>query len=144
MIAQIIGIRAANTTSQTTVYDPTCGSGSLLIKVADEAGKKVTLYGQEKDGSTAGLAQMNLILHNYASAVIHPGQSTLAAPSFRDGEAIKTFDFGVANPPFSDKRWSQGMDTNELKPGLLIKEESTDTVNFHRFDGLGVSNGFQN
>lgn len=138
VIAQIIGIRAANTTSQTTVYDPTCGSGSLLIKVADEAGKKVTLYGQEKDGSTAGLAQMNLILHNYASAVIHPGQSTLAAPSFRDGEAIKTFDFVVANPPFSDKRWSQGMDTNELKPGLPVKEESTDTVNFHRFDGFGV------
>ena len=57
VMAQIIGIKAPSTTPQTTVYDPTCGSGSLLIRVADEAGVKVTLYGQEKDGSTAGLAQ---------------------------------------------------------------------------------------
>ena len=138
IMAQIIGIQNPRTNNQTTVYDPTCGSGSLLIKVADAAGVRVTLYGQEKDGSTAGLAQMNLILHDYAGAVIHPGQSTLAAPFFRDGEALKTFDYVVANPPFSDKRWSQGMDPNELKPGLAIKEESPDTVNFHRFDGFGV------
>ena len=123
IMAQIIGIQNPKTNNQTTVYDPTCGSGSLLIKVADAAGVRVTLYGQEKDGSTAGLAQMNLILHDYAGAVIHPGQSTLAAPFFRDGEALKTFDYVVANPPFSDKRWSQGMDPNELKPGLAVKEE---------------------
>lgn len=138
VMAQIIGIRNADTKPGTTVYDPTCGSGSLLIKVADEAGVKVTLYGQEKDGSTAGLAQMNLILHNYAGAVIHPGESTLAAPFFRTGEGLKTFDYIVANPPFSDKRWQQGMDYNELRPGLAIGQESHDTVNFHRFDGFGV------
>lgn len=138
VMAQIIGIRNPTTTPQTTIYDPTCGSGSLLIKVADEAGVKVTLYGQEKDGSTAGLAQMNLILHDYAGAVIHPGQSTLAAPFFRDGDALKTFDYVVANPPFSDKRWQQGMDPNELKPGLAIKDDSPDTVDFRRFDGFGV------
>ncbi|MGX5733401.1 N-6 DNA methylase [Bosea thiooxidans] len=138
VMAQIIGIRNSNTRRDTTVYDPTCGSGSLLIKVADEAGVKVTLYGQEKDVSTAGLAQMNLILHDYAGAVIYPGQSTLAAPQFRDGDALKTFDYVVANPPFSDKRWQQGMDPNELKPGLAIREESPDTVNFRRFDGFGV------
>jgi type I restriction enzyme M protein len=138
VMAQIIGIRNPKTNRQTTVYDPTCGSGSLLIKVADEAGVKVTLSGQEKDGSTAGLAKMNLILHDFTDAVIHPAQSTLSAPFFRDGEAIKTFDYVVANPPFSDKRWSSGMDPNELKPGLVIKEKSTDTVNFHRFDGYTV------
>jgi type I restriction enzyme M protein len=138
VMAQIIGIRNADTKPGTTVYDPTCGSGSLLIKVADEAGVKVTLYGQEKDGSTAGLAQMNLILHNYAGAVIHPGESTLAAPFFRTGEGLKTFDYIVANPPFSDKRWQQGMDYNELRPGLAIGQESHETVNFHRFDGFGV------
>ncbi len=138
VMAQIIGIRNPNTRRDTTVYDPTCGSGSLLIKVADEAGVKVTLYGQEKDVSTAGLAQMNLILHDYAGAVIHPGQSTLAAPQFRDGDALKTFDYVVANPPFSDKRWQQGMDPNELKPGLAIKEDSPDTIDFRRFDGFGV------
>lgn len=138
VMAQVIGIRNPDTKPGTTVYDPTCGSGSLLIKVADEAGVKVTLYGQEKDGSTAGLAQMNLILHNYAGAVIHPGESTLAAPFFRAGEGLKTFDYIVANPPFSDKRWQQGMDPNELRPGLAIGQENVETVNFHRFDGFGV------
>ncbi|WP_281405756.1 N-6 DNA methylase [Mesorhizobium sp. B2-4-13] len=94
--------------------------------------------GRKKDGSTAGLAQMNLILHDYAGAVIHPGQSTLAAPFFTEGEALKTFDYVVANPPFSDKRWSTGMDPNELRPAAVIGTESSDTVNFHRFDGFGV------
>ncbi|MGX5845511.1 N-6 DNA methylase [Mesorhizobium sp. PL10] len=138
VIAQILGIRNSNTTAQTTIYDPTCGSGSLLIRVADEAGVKVSLYGQEKDGSTAGLAQMNLILHGYAGAVIHPGQSTLAAPFFKEDEALKTFDYVVANPPFSDKRWSTGMDPNELRPTTVVGIESPDTINFHRFDGFGV------
>jgi len=115
VIAQIIGIRHAATTNDTTVYDPTCGSGSLLLKIGDEArhGKdvKVTLYGQEKDSSTAGLARMNMILHDYAIAEIKgAGQSTLANPYFRDGDALKTFDYVVANPPVSDKRWSTGLD----------------------------------
>src|SRR5437660_1512512 len=104
VIAQIIGIRSAETTSSTTVYDPTCGSGSLLLKVADEAGKSVTLYGQEKDVATAGLARMNMILHNNPTAAIYGGQSTLAAPLFKDGDTLKTFDFVVANPPITDKR----------------------------------------
>src|SRR5882672_12024806 len=55
VIAQILGIGSAKTTPSTTVYDPTCGSGSLLLKVGDEAGTTVTLYGQEKDAATAGL-----------------------------------------------------------------------------------------
>ncbi|MCL4552547.1 MAG: type I restriction-modification system subunit M, partial [Candidatus Marsarchaeota archaeon] len=63
-IAQVIGIRDDKTTNDTTVYDPTCGSGSLLLKVGDEARAKVTLYGQEKDAATSGLARMNMILHN--------------------------------------------------------------------------------
>jgi type I restriction enzyme M protein len=99
IIAQIIGIKNPKTTPQTTVYDPTCGSGSLLIRVADEAGVNVTLYGQEKDGSTAGLAQMNLILHDKPGGQIHPNNSTLAAPFFKDGEALKTFDYVVAIHP---------------------------------------------
>src|SRR6202162_1899763 len=70
VIAQIIGIRTANTTAATTVYDPTCGSGSLLLKVADEAGTRVTLYGQEKDAATSGLARMNMILHNKPTALV--------------------------------------------------------------------------
>ncbi len=110
IMAKIIGIHGAKTSAATTVYDPTCGSGSLLLKVGDEAGTAVTLYGQEKDVATAGLARMNMILHNNPTAAIHGGQSTLAAPFFKDGDALKTFDFVVANPPFSDKRWSTGFD----------------------------------
>jgi type I restriction enzyme M protein len=114
IIAQILGIRYAKVSNDTTVYDPTCGSGSLLLKIGDEArhgGKdvKVTLYGQEKDNATAGLARMNMILHDYATADIKPG-NTLASPHFLDGDALKTFDYVVANPPFSDKRWSTGLD----------------------------------
>ncbi|WP_353016179.1 N-6 DNA methylase [Mesorhizobium sp. M0854] len=109
IMAQIIGIRSAKTSGDTTVYDPTCGSGSLLLKVADEAGTNVTLYGQEKDSATSGLARMNMILHNAPTAMIMQG-NTLTDPKFRDGDALKTFDYIVANPPFSDKRWSTGLD----------------------------------
>jgi type I restriction enzyme M protein len=109
IIAQIIGIREAKTTKSTTVYDPTCGSGSLLLKVADEATTGVTLYGQEKDAATSGLARMNMILHNNPDAVIVQG-NTLFDPKFMDGDSLKTFDYVVANPPFSDKRWGTGLD----------------------------------
>jgi len=109
IIAQILGIRNAQTSADTTVYDPTCGSGSLLLKVADEAKTHVTLYGQEKDAATSGLARMNMILHNNPTALIVQG-NTLTTPKFTDGETLKIFDFVVANPPFSDKRWSTGLD----------------------------------
>jgi type I restriction enzyme M protein len=112
IMAQIIGIRDANTTNDTTVYDPTCGSGSLLLKVGEEARAarkvKVSLYGQEKDGATSGLARMNMILHDHATAEIKQG-NTLVNPLFKEGDALKTFDYVVANPPFSDKRWSTGL-----------------------------------
>ena len=109
IIAQIIGIRDAKTSASTTVYDPTCGSGSLLLKVGDEAATAVTLYGQEKDAATSGLARMNMILHDNPTGLIVQG-NTLADPRFKDGDTLKTFDFVVANPPFSDKRWTTGLD----------------------------------
>ena len=109
IMAKIIGIRTAKTSAATTVYDPTCGSGSLLLKVADEARTPVTLYGQEKDAATSGLARMNMILHNNPTALIVQG-NTLADPKWKDGDTLKTFDFVIANPPFSDKRWSTGLE----------------------------------
>ncbi|MGV8940812.1 MAG: type I restriction-modification system subunit M [Lysobacter sp.] len=123
IMAQVLGIREANTTNATTVYDPTCGSGSLLLKIADEARSKLTLYGQEKDGATAGLARMNMILHDNAEAQIVQG-NTLTDPKFTDNGALRTFDYVVANPPFSDKRWSTGLDP--------LNDP------YHRFDGFGV------
>lgn len=109
VIAKVIGIHDAKTSNATTVYDPTCGSGSLLLKVGDEATARVTLYGQEKDAATSGLARMNMILHDNPTALIVQG-NTLADPKFKDGDSLKTFDYVVANPPFSDKRWSTGID----------------------------------
>ena len=108
VIAQAIGISPRNTKASTTAYDPTCGSGSLLLKVAAQAGKQITLEGQEKDVTTAGLARMNMILHNFPTANI-VSANTLSAPKFKDGEQLRTYDYVVANPPFSDKTWSTGL-----------------------------------
>jgi type I restriction enzyme M protein len=132
IMAQVLGIHNAQTSNDTTVYDPTCGSGSLLLKIGDEAkrgkGVKVTLYGQEKDNATAGLARMNMILHDYATAEVKQG-NTLANPLFKEADALKTFDYVVANPPFSDKRWSTGL-TPDADP-------------YGRFDGYGIPPGKQ-
>ncbi len=108
IMAKVIGISPQNSVAGTTAYDPTCGSGSLLLKVAAEAGKHITLEGQEKDVTTAGLARMNMILHDFPTANILSG-NTLAAPKFKDGEQLRTYDYVVANPPFSDKAWSTGL-----------------------------------
>ena len=109
IMAQVLDLRNATTTAKTTIYDPTCGSGSLLLKVGDEAKAKVTLYGQEKDSATSNLARMNMILHDNPTALIMQG-NTITDPKFLDGDTLKTFDYVVANPPFSDKRWSTGLD----------------------------------
>ncbi|WP_300635385.1 N-6 DNA methylase [Pseudomonas sp.] len=108
VIAQVIGISPANAVAKTTVYDPTCGSGSLLLKVADQAGKHITLEGQEMDVTTAGLARMNMILHDFPTANILQG-NTLSSPKFKNGEQLRTYDYVVANPPFSVKSWSVGL-----------------------------------
>ena len=112
IMAKVLGTAQAKTTAETTVYDPTCGSGSLLLKVADEAHSALTLYGQEKDATTSGLARMNMILHDNPTAEIAQG-NTLADPKFLEGDRLKTFDYVVANPPFSDKRWSTGVETED-------------------------------
>lgn len=109
IIARVIGINGATVASQ-TIYDPACGSGSLLIRAADEAPNGITIYGQEFDTATAGLAKMNLVLHNKSTGII-ANANTLSAPKFINGDSIERFDFAVANPPFSYKSWSNGIDT---------------------------------
>lgn len=116
VIAKVLGVSPANTVVATTAYDPTCGSGSLLLKVAAEAGKHITLEGQERDVSTAGLARMNMVLHDFATANILTG-NTLTDPKFRDGAALRTYDYVIANPPFSDKTWSTGLTLGEAGSG---------------------------
>ena len=108
ILAKVIVINPQNSVAATTAYDPTCGSGSLLLKVANEAGKRITLEGQEMDVTTSGLARMNMILHDFPTATIMAG-NTLASPKFLDGTNLRTYDYVVANPPFSDKTWSTGL-----------------------------------
>ena len=108
IIAKVIGIAPGNARASTTAYDPTCGSGSLLLKVAAQAGTHITLEGQEMDVTTAGLARMNMILHDFPTASIMTG-NTLSDPKFKDGEQLRTYDYVVANPPFSVKTWSTGL-----------------------------------
>ncbi len=108
ILANVIGIQQAKSQDQ-TIYDPTCGSGSLLLKAADETEHGMTIYGQENDNATAALAKMNMILHNYPTAEIKQ-DNTLATPLFlNDDKSLKTFDYVVANPPFSYKSWSNGL-----------------------------------
>lgn len=107
LMAKIIGI-PANAPRSTTVYDPTCGSGSLLLKAGGEAEGGLSIYGQENDNATVALAKMNMILHGEPSAEIKQG-NTIASPKFLTGGALKTFDFAVANPPFSNKNWMNGI-----------------------------------
>ena len=108
IMAQVVGI-GPDTRQDQTVYDPTCGSGSLLIKAADAAPNGLTIYGQEKDVATWTMARMNLILHGRETAEIER-DNTLTSPLFTDGPGrLKRFDFAVANPPFSDKAWTNGL-----------------------------------
>lgn len=81
--------RPASGAHQVTLYDPACGSGSLLLRAAEASPVKVSIHGQEKDSSTAGLARMNMVLHGQDTAVIHDG-NTLAKPRFKDGDASVT------------------------------------------------------
>ncbi|MFV9677953.1 MAG: type I restriction-modification system subunit M, partial [Methanosarcinales archaeon] len=113
VIAKVIGVSQTKSQDQ-TIYDPTCGSGSLLLKAADESHLGVTIYGQEMDNATAALAKMNMILHGNPTAEIWQ-DNTLSLPHFMNDNALKTFDFAVANPPFSAKAWSNGFDpANDL------------------------------
>ncbi len=121
IMAKVIGIKNAQYSQ--TVYDMTCGSGSLLLKAAAETEHGITIYGQEMDVATRGLAKMNMILHNHPTADIQQG-NTFTDPKFKNKDGtLKTFDFAVANPPFSNKNW-----TNGLNP---------DNDEFKRFEGFG-------
>lgn len=131
IIARLIGIGNIKPIPDKswTLYDPAAGSGSLLIRAADEApvgpfGDLVTIHGQEKDISTAGLANMNLVLHHKDTGRVERG-NTLVDPFFKDGFGqLRTFDFIVMNPPFSDKSWSDGLKASDDP--------------YHRFEGFGV------
>ena len=114
LMAKLLDLHKA--TPSHTVYDPTCGSGSLLLKAADETPEGISIYGQEKDRTTASLAQLNMIVHDKLTALESiKCENTLSKPLHldKDNLALKQFDFIVANPPFSDKAWSIGVATED-------------------------------
>ncbi|HGN2086110.1 type I restriction-modification system subunit M [Hafnia paralvei] len=112
ILSKVIGIDS-NTPQDATVYDPTCGSGSLLLKASDEAPRGLSIFGQEMDNATSALARMNMILHNNATAKIWKG-NTISDPQWKEANGqLKTFDFAVANPPFSNKNWTNGINPKE-------------------------------
>lgn len=113
VVAKVVGIKK-DTPKNATVYDPTCGSGSLLLKASDEAERGLTIYGQEMDNATSALARMNMILHGDVGegAKITQG-NTLSSPEYKDEAGqLMSFDFAVANPPFSSKNWTNGLTPN--------------------------------
>lgn len=122
VLAKVIGI-SKEKDRKATIYDPACGSGSLLIRAINEAPVELSGYGQEKDTTTAGLAKMNAVLHNLATAEIRPG-NTFSDPQYfepkTDNTVLRRFNYIVANPPFSIKNWTDGLE-NE----------------YGRFDGYG-------
>ena len=92
------------TSPSTTIYDPTCGSGSLLLRAIGETPNGATLFGQEKDNATASLAILNMLLHGEVTATIKQGD-TINSPYFQAGGTLETFDVCISNPPFSTKEW---------------------------------------
>lgn len=119
IMAKAIGISGSKSADQ-TIYDPTCGSGSLLLKARDEAPHGITIYGQEKDVATRALAKMNMVLHDCPTAEIWR-DNTLSSPHFKNLDGgLKTFDFVVANPPFSDKAWATGLDPANDQFGRFV------------------------
>jgi type I restriction enzyme M protein len=110
ILAKVVGIDERARQDQ-TVYDPACGSGSLLLKAAAEAPRGLTIYGQEKDNATWALCKMNMILHGNEDADIAKGD-TITSPEFTWNDHLRTFDFVVMNPPFSLKSWSNGLEND--------------------------------
>lgn len=127
------------------IYDPTCGSGSLLIKVADEIGSDdYSLYGQESNGSTWALCKMNMFLHEKDNAEIEWG-NTISNPRFTDQDKLMKFDVVVANPPFSLDKWGAedaGHDTfNRFWRGIPPKSKGDYAFISHMIESTVENDG---
>lgn len=131
VMAQIVDARPGD-----RVYDPTCGSGSLLIKAAKRQLDAVSIYGQEVNGSSVAMAKMNMYIHEIRDAKIAWGD-TLAAPAFLDDDGnIMLFDVVVANMPFSKDKWAVGFNPGGESSGKGKKEFKMEAMldKHHRFD----------
>ena len=131
ILSRILDINKATISASTSFYDPTAGSASLLIKAGEESGRQVTLYGQEMDIATVGLASMNMVLHNQAHNLngIKQG-NTISNPQFLNPDGtLMTFDYSVANPPFSFSSWTNG---------LIDEKSKAEVYNCNRLSGYSI------
>ena len=102
-----------------TIYDPTCGTGGMLISALAEVKRQrgehrtVKLFGQERNHMTASIARMNLVLHGVEDSQIARGD-TLAAPAFTENDRLRSFDVVLANPPYSIKQWNREAWTTDV------------------------------
>ena len=109
LIAKIVSDRTG-----VKIYDPTCGSGSLLIKVNKEIGREnCTIYGQEKNSQTFALCRMNMYLHEIGDEAKIEWGDTIKEPKFTDKGELSKFDVVVANPPFSLDKWGEEIALND-------------------------------
>ncbi len=115
------------------IYDPTCGSGGLLLKAYAQANtKKVAIYGQEKNMQTWALCSMNMFLHGIDDARIWQGD-TLSNPQDLENDRLMKFQCVFANPPFSLDKWDSGF-LPEVTSGSKKPKMSADLDIYHRFD----------
>lgn len=110
VMARVVNI-AEDKRPMISIYDMTCGSGSLLIRAAAESERKmdsIAIEGQEIDLATIGMAKMSMVIHGIDDAELKHG-NTISDPQHKiDDRHLKTFDYGFANPPFSVKGWMKG------------------------------------
>lgn len=132
VMAKVIGIHL-DQHDNISIYDPTCGSGSLLLRALSESlhPNNTALFGQEKDINNVGMAKMNMILHGYECSDIQQGD-TLNNPQFLSSPtALQTFNYVVANPPFSQKSWLKSAKENDMFErwgnGIVDMEEGSRT-----------------
>ena len=98
-----------------TVYDPTCGSGGMLLEAVHfmerqkQNPKSLTLYGQEKNLNTWAICKMSLFLHDIDDAFVERGDTLLDPKHLASDKTVKRFDVVIANPPFSLKKWGHGV-----------------------------------
>ena len=111
------------------IYDPACGSGSLLLKATKEVkDKKVSIYGQESNSSTYNLCRMNMFLHGINDAHIEWGD-TIANPLHLENDDLMKFDVIVSNPPFSLDKWAKGFEPQNIAKGTFKMEADLDPYN---------------
>ena len=116
------------------IYDPTCGSGGLLLKAYKKVpGGKAAIYGQEKNQQTWALCNMNMFLHGVDSAHIWQGD-TLANPQNIENDDLMKFQVVVANPPFSLDKWASGFLSEAEADSKGNKKMAAELDPYHRFD----------